>query len=434
MKHINRRAFLQAGGAAMALPMLESFSTSGRASGVQSISSPDGIPKRLIFLAMGYGITGETWYPDTQKEGSDYTLPDSLAPLESHKADMSIIQNLYHRHSRDGHWGTTFWLTGANRYGVPGRKFHNTVSVDQVAAEKFGMHTRFTSIRLNGATRDDGHGPGSSASWNRSGKSLSAHRSLSSLYHELFSAADLPVEQRIASLNKHKSVLDTVLEDARSLSNGLTRVDSEKLGEYFESIRQIETRIQKEAQWVNVPKKRPDSLQTPGRNISGMEAVETAFDLMIAAMQVDASRVFTYMLPIKTLLPEITDVSIAPHSISHYGSPKSMRGEISTLRDQANARLLAGFIDRLKATKEVDGSSLFDHTTIVYGGNISVTHNLKNCPTLIAGRGAGIKLGEHFVMDNRTPLCDLWLSILNGIGLPTDSFGDSNGMLDRIMV
>ena len=103
----------------------------------------------MIFLGMGFGVTHEAWYPDINTPGYDYELPESLTPLSRHRKDITVFQNLEHANSKDGHSGSTFWLTGADRYAIPGQNFHNTISVDQVAAEQFGKETRYSSITLD---------------------------------------------------------------------------------------------------------------------------------------------------------------------------------------------------------------------------------------------------------------------------------------------
>ena len=135
----------------------------------------------------------------------------------------------------------------------------------------------------------------------------------------------------------------------------------------------------------------------------------------------------TYRQPVGTLLKSLS-ISFAPHDVSHYLPGE--REQASKKRDTAQSELLAGLIDQLKATKEPDGSSLFDHTILVYGSNIRTIHYLDNCPTLIAGRGAGLKLGEHIVLkEKNTPLCNLWLTLLQGIGAKAKSHGDSTRIL-----
>ena len=119
----SRRGFLKSANALIALPFLESFGFRQFA----SAASPIAPPKRAIFLGMGFGVTRESWYPDVNTVGADYEMPKVLEPLQKHQKDITIIQNLYHQYSNDGHSGSTFWLTGANRYAIPGQSFHNTV-------------------------------------------------------------------------------------------------------------------------------------------------------------------------------------------------------------------------------------------------------------------------------------------------------------------
>ncbi|MEM7809880.1 MAG: DUF1552 domain-containing protein [Planctomycetota bacterium] len=427
-----RRAVLRSGTAVITLPFLDSFGFSRFASAREKATPTP--PKRLVFLGMGYGVTKEIWYPDPTKTGSDYELSKALQPLQRHKADVTVIQNLEHRYSNEGHWGSTFWLTGANRYDVPGRSFHNTVSVDQVAAETFGVETRYPSIQLDGDMGGkDGHGPGSSLAWNRQGKPVSAWKKPVDVFHKLFSADDVPLAERKARLKDQQSVLDAVMLDARRVKKGLTRTDRDKIDEYFDSVRDIETRLAKEDQWLDVPKKQPSRpVKKPSPELDGVKAVGVMYDLMAAAMEVDASRVFTYRMPVESFIAELGS-TVSAHSMSHYHEGE--RRQFSEKRDVTHATLLAKFIDRLKATREADGSSLFDHTVTTFGSNLSNVHSLKNCPTLVAGgAAAGFRHGQHLVMGDRerTPLCNLWLSVLNGVGIEAESFGDSDGTIDRL--
>ncbi|MCB1064003.1 MAG: DUF1552 domain-containing protein, partial [Verrucomicrobiae bacterium] len=130
----NRRHFLQSSTALIALPVLESLGFQRFASAAPVVTPP----KRMIFMGFGWGVTNETWYPDINQPGSDYALPLGLKPLERHKADFTIVQGLWNKYSVEGHAGSTWWLTGANRYAQPGQSMFNSVSADQVAAEQFG--------------------------------------------------------------------------------------------------------------------------------------------------------------------------------------------------------------------------------------------------------------------------------------------------------
>jgi hypothetical protein len=429
----SRRKFLCSATSTVAIPFLPSLGLIAAAApvarGIVNPLAPP--PKRMVFLGIGFGVTADRWYPDIDREGAEYKLPKLLKPLARHKDDITIIQNLMHQYSADGHAGSTFWLTGANRYAVPGQSFHNTVSVDQVAAEVLGNDTRFTSVQLAAkGAGTDGHGPGLSLAWNRSGKPVAGLDTPVAAFHRMFSNDTTPLEQRQKILNDQRSVLDTVLTDAKSINRKLNKTDANKLDEYFQSIREIEVRLAKEEKWLAVDKKKPSKpLSEPG-DLEGVEEIRMMYNLMVAAMQVDASRVFTYRMPANSMIQSL-GATMSAHTMSHYSEGE--RRTVSQQRDTAHAKLLAEFFDKLKASKEPDGSSLFDHCSITFGTNLSSVHTLKNCPTLIAGGGSGFKHGRHLVMDNpKTPLCNLWLSTLRGSGIASESFGDATGVIDEL--
>ena len=421
-----RRAFLKSSSALIALPLLESL-RADRGFAKDTTSAP---PKRMIFMGMGFGVTKETWFPDANQTGRDYQLSEGLKPLQRHKQDITIIQNLSNQYSNEAHWGSTFYLTGANRYAEPGQSFYNSISADQVAAETFGTETRFTSLQLGSQdAKNSGHGPGLSLAWNRQGKPIAGMDSPVAAFHKLFSDDGTPLAQRQDQLKKRRSVLDTVLEDAKSFGRGLNRTDTNKLGEYYQSIRDIETRLSKEEQWLDVPKRQPqDALKEPGK-VTGHQEVKLMYDLMIAAMQVDATRVMTYRLPTEAFIKSL-GATISAHNMSHYN--QGVRMEVSQARDKKHAELLAYFIDKLKASKEPDGSSLYDHISLSFGSNINSLHYLNNCPTIITGGGAGVNHGQHLIAKKDTPLCNLWLSLLRGSGVAVQSHGDSTGMISEL--
>jgi hypothetical protein len=154
------------------------------------------------------------------------------------------------------------------------------------------------------------------------------------------------------------------------------------------------------------------------------------YDIMVAALQTESTRVVTYRHPVQALLQSL-DVKVAAHDMSHYTPGERM--EASQKRDIAQSELLAGLIDKLKATKEPDGTSLLDHTTLAYGSNIRSGHYLDNCPTLLAGGGAGVKLGQHLVLPKNTPLCNVWLTLLQGLGISVERHGDSTGIVKELI-
>jgi len=425
---IKRRHFLRSSAATLALPFLESVGFRRFA----SAAAPAAPAKRMIFIAMGYGVTQETWFPDRAQTGPGYVLPPGLAPLARHKEDLTVVQGLSNRYSEDAHAGSTFWLTGANPH-EGGAVFHNGISADQVAAAAFGKNTRFTSLQLNGSDTDlsgPGHGQGLSLAWDTRGKPIGGQNSPLAAFNRLFSAETVSVENLRLRLAQKRSLLDTVMEEAKDLQRGLAKADLEKLDEYFQGIREIEVRLAKEEQWQSVPKPKAP-LQAPPDGPLGREEIRLMYDLTAAALQTDSTRVVTYRLPISNLLASL-GVKVAAHDMSHYNPGERM--EASQRRDAANTELLAGLLDKLKAVPEADGSRLFDHTTVVFGSNISNVHNLTNCPTLITGGGAGVKLGHHLVVSKDTPLCNVWLTLLRGSGVELERHGDSSGVVKELIV
>jgi len=420
-----RRHFLRAAGTLIALPALESF---GFRRFVRAAAPPPR-PKRAVFLGMGWGVTEETWYPDVKKTGADYTLSPGLAPLARHQSDFTIVQGLTNKFSNEAHWGSTFWLTGANRFAEPGQSFHNSVSVDQVAAAALGAETRFPSIQLGSPDPiENGHGPGLSLAWDERGKPMAGLDTPLLAYHRLFSDDTMPLSERKAMLAQKRSVLDALLVDEKRVRRGLNATDADKLDEYLQGVRDIETRLSKDEQWLDVPKAKTP-LAEPKEGLSGREEIELMYDLLVAALQTDSTRVVTYRQPVASLLTSL-EIKIAAHDMTHYTTGERM--EASKKRDLAQSELLAGLLDKLKAVKEPDGTSLFDHTSLAYGSNIRTIHYLDNCPTILAGGGANLKLGQHLVAAKDTPLCNVWLTILHGLGVEAERHGDSSGMVKEL--
>ena len=423
----NRRHFLRGTGALIALPALESIGFRLFASAAPKATTV--IPKRAVFMGIGFGVTKETWYPDLKDTGAGYKLPEGLAPLARHKKDFTVVQGCSNQYSNQAHWGSTFWLTGANRYSVPGQNMANSISVDQVVAQHLGQETRFSSMQLDSSDGSaSGHGPGLSLSWDQRGKPVAGSKDPVQVFHKLFSSDDLPLAQRQAAINQKRSVLDAVLTEAKRVQRGLTKTDNDKLDEYFQGIRDIETRLGKDEDWLDVPKVKAP-LAEPAPGLKGRDEIKMMYNLIVAALQTDSTRALTYRMPGQTLLKSM-DITHSAHNISHYSPGERM--EASKTRDKVHAQLLAGLIDKLKATKEVDGSSLFDHTALAFGSNISSIHYLDNCPTVLTGGGANLKLGQHLALPKDTPLCNVWLTMLQGLGIQTERHGDSSGVVKEL--
>ncbi len=417
---LSRRAVLRAAGTTLALPLLESFLPHHAFA-----AAPAKPPQRLIFLSYSWGVAEQDWFP-TEK-GADFALPLCLEPLARHRRDFSILSNLTNKRATNGHWGCTTWLTSADVNGTPGKAFQNGVSVDQVAARKLGAETRFESLELS-CPQGDGYGPGLSLAWSAAGNSIAGETSPLALFDRLFGATEVPLEERRYRLSKDQSVLDAVLYDAKRMHDRIGAADREKIDEYFQSVRDIERRLHKAEDWLGrpvpaVPFQRPENVTKTS------EEIRVMYDLMVAAIQTDMTRVLTYRQPVDGLFKEM-GCNFAPHSTTHC-TTKSEAYQASIKRDQKQLELLAHLIDRLKGLKDPDGSSVFDNTLITYGGGIRTNHHTTNTPTLVAGHGGGgLKQGQHLVYEsNQTPLANLWYSILRHAGIESERFADSDAGL-----
>ena len=425
MRNINRRHFLKGAGTTLALPYLASMNSGfGKEKQTETL-------QKMVFLTFGWGCTKETFYPSSKDTGAKYKLPEGLSPLAKHKKDFTFIQNTHHQFSTEGHWGSTFYLTGANRYAIPGKSFSNTISVDQVAAEHWGEHNRFSSMQFDTKNANgSGHGPGLSLSWNKYGKPLPGLNNPFYVYNKLFGNEKMSVEEKRALIRKKGSSLDAVLMDAKRVQKKINSEDKDKLDEYFQSVREIELQLAKEEAWMGRPKPKAP-LKAPKQGLEGYDEIKIMYDLMVAALQTNSTRVITYRQPVETLLKSF-GASITSHNMSHY-SPKGDRFPVSKERDLKQCELLSYFFDKLKSTKDINGESLFETTTIAYGSNIRHAHTLNNCPTIIAGNTKKLKLGEHLWMPKGTPLCNVWLTLLKASGIEQENFGDSNGLVEQIL-
>ncbi len=421
---INRRTVLRGVGASICLPMLESMAAPAAAAA--AAAAP---PRRLIFLSYAWGVAKDDWFPvDT---GADYELPASFKHMERHRKDFSILSNLSNRNSTQGHWGTTTWLTSADVTGTPGRKFQNTVSVDQLAARKLGRDTRFTSLPLAGpkeGKNDAGYGPGLSLSWSDSGNPVAGETSAVGLFDRLFGAGEVSPEERRYLLSQRRSVLDAVMHNAKSMNQKISSADREKIDEYFQSVREIEVRLDKSEEWLDKPKPKAPFPRPEGK-LSTSGQIKLTYDLMAAAIQTDMTRVITYRQPTAGLFPEL-GFKIDGHKTTHTRKGQEPY-EAALARDQKQLEMVAYLIDKLKAMKDVDGSSVFDNSLIAYGGGITINHDVRDTPTMVAGHGGGgLNQGQHYRYDsNSTPLANLWYSMLNQVGYETERFADSDGKL-----
>jgi len=419
----NRRAFLKAGSTILALPLLESM---GQA------KTPAASPKRILIIGCGFGFTSQTFFPTEAGRFADIGLTSGLKPLERHKNDISMVSNLTNLGASSPHSGSTSYLTGANVQGTPGKKFHNSVSLDQVVARKIGADTRFPTLTLSDDANKDGHGPGLSLAWSDKGHPIPGLNNPLDVYHQLYGQSKETKEEREFRLAEKRSILDGVLSDVRATKPKLSKSDQGKLEDYFESVRQIEHNLSRQAEWAQTPKPKSPVSQ-PKEEQDGLQAIKTMHRLMVAAFQTDSTRVITYRQPVASVL-QGNGINLNPHSLSHYGLDPRRR-EASEQKDVLFMELLASLIDLFKSTEDLNGQNLFDSSLISYGSNLRSGHGLKGCPSIYTGGAAkNLKSGEHIVLPEQdTPLANYWLTLMQSVGVPLDRFSHSTGTLGEIV-
>jgi hypothetical protein len=420
-KPISRRAALKGLGTCISLPLMEAMSAPRK--------SPKSSPKRLVYLAFVFGVTEETWFP--KEAGTQYTMPLGLKPLEQYRKDFSVISNLSHPYATDVHGGCVTFLTGANVHRDPTTQFKNDISCDQVAAFHMGKTTRYKSIQLS-SKNEQGCGRGLSLAWDAKGTPMAGEINPLDVFNKLFSNKGVSTAERRKKILDEKSVLDAVYQDIRSMHKIISKNDKEKLDEYLTSIRSMELDLKRAYIWAGRTKPKA-TLKTPVDDLNGSDTIRIMYDLIVAALQTDSTRVISYRQPLAALLKESKFLNVGAHSMSHYKRNKE-KMKISQLRDDAQSKLLAHLLGKMKTTKDVYGRSLLDSSLIAYGGGIRCVHNLRNLPIILAGHGGGgIKTGAHHVYtENETPLSNLWLSMMQHAGVPIDKFSDSNGRLNEI--
>ena len=410
----SRRSFLgTVGGAMLSLPFLESFATA------QELKA--GAPKRLVFLGGGYGFTYQSFYPTEAGEFSKIGLTQGLKPLERHMNDLTMVANLHNPYVIDPHAGTAGYLSGAKL----------KVTCDQVAAKQFN-DARYPSLVLTAKGDASGHGSGGlSLSCSNAGKPIAGLQRPLDAYQALFGNVGKSREETEQMIAQKRSVLDVVYSNSANMKNRVSSEDKERLEEYFNSLREIEIGLQRQAAWADVPM--PEApFGAPSQGLSGVDELKIMLDLIIVALQTNSTRVVTYRLPIQSLL-ESLEVNMTAHTMSHYSSSLTKRAD-SEKRDKKLMELFAYFIDRLKSTKDLNGHTLYDTTIASFGSNLRTGHTLKGCPALLTGGGLeNVKHGRHIMLRELTPMSNYWLTILKEAGVRVDQFSDSTGVIPEML-
>ncbi len=415
-RQLPRRAFLRGTGTVLSLPLLEAMTPAfTRAAAAEP-------PKRFVAMCATLGFHTPFLHP--KETGAGYTLTPYLEPLKDLRADFSVLSGLHHleQNGANGHTSEMTWLTSAKHPGLAG--FKNTVSIDQLIAEKIGTQTRFPSLVLGSGNE--------SLSWSTSGVPLPAESSPSKAFQQLFvEGTPAEVQAQVRGLKRGRSILDTVMGQAKKLHNELGKRDQEKLDEYFSAVRALEDRLIQNEEWAHKPKpkvaaKPPTDIQSRTDAIGKMKLMQ---DLIVLALQTDSTRTITLRLAGMNAVPEIEGVHQDWHNLSHHGQDPAKIEELKII-EVAEFRAFGEFLAKLKAAQE-NGRSLLDNTAVLFGSNLgnASAHDTKNLPLILAG--GGYKHGRHIACDSQKQVfSNLFVAEAQRMGVEADKFGYSTGVLD----
>jgi len=444
MNELNRRQFLYGTGVSMLLPRLESFA-------VPAIAKTASIPKRFLALYVGHGFaitpndehpsSDLSWYPRVVDDKLKFG--NSMAAIQpfADKGKVSVFRGLDHPQvmNINGHSSADSFLTGSNPEGTTGNP-----SIDQVAAMAHGKATRFPSLVLGNEGGLGATGSSLTLSYNRSGRAIPSNNDLLALYNRLFNSDPAIIRKEKARNIRNGALVDRVLESAKSMQRRVSADDNRKIGSYLESIRSVEKNIERMEAWSDTPKPEVDAsnLSLKATVNEPDRFIDTMYDLIYLAFKTDSTRYATYMLqsmiggPWNEMPKTALGLPTGHHRLAH-GASGSSRKSMENLGafDKFQGDRLGHFLGKMADTPEGDGSML-DNTIVYYGTSNSKTHVNRNYPLLIAGgRNLGIKhCGYHnFLETAKQPLCNLYLTFLQSLGVPAQSFSDSTGVIKEIL-
>lgn len=433
MPELNRRTVLRGAGATLALPMLESM-FAGKANGAEAE-----IPARMCVCHYGIGMNVREFFP--KETGPQCELARIVKPLERHREDMTILSGTMLEHG-GSHTGDYTFLTGAEGYTSSG--ITNSISADQVAAQYVGKETRFPSLQLS-INRGTGYGNQGLAtlSWNENGIPLAAENDPSVIFARLFKVdSRREAARRKDGFRRQSSILDYVRGQARQMQKSVSANDRAKLDEYFTSVREIETQLQRNVDWSTRPKPMPvlegigDYSRPITRNSQGFDYTtyqKLMFDLVAMAFQTDSTRVITYNIRTEggEIFP-VHGVSKGYHALTHHNNDPKNLDELAKV-DEINMGFWAGFLDRLKSIQDADGRPLLDRTMLAYSSGMGIDHSRDRLPTaFFGGKALGVKHQTHLDVGNK-PLASLWHTMLDRMGIELNALQDSKGPIGELI-
>jgi hypothetical protein len=442
---ISRRTFLKGAGVACALPYLECMAQNKPQ---QSLTKAIPAPKRLCYVFVPNGVClpheSETkyqqwhWFP--KETGKNYQLTNTLSSLAPFRDKMSIIGGLSHPKSRElvGHIAADTWLTGGD---VGGSSYKNSISVDQLAAESLKRYTRYPNLSLSS---DGGTGFKSrvaTLSFSNAGKPIPSEHRHRQIFERYFSpTGGATSAERRKSLQQNKKLVDLILEDSKTLLTKLGMQDKHKMDEYLTSLNSMEEQIQRSEKWLDIPMKEfniADLTLDVDATVDPQAYIRTTYDLMVLGFQTDMTRVISYMVSREDGMgfgenfPKLAlGINKGHHQMTH--DKTSGHWEEWGRYDQWLAEQFSYFVKRMSETQDEHGS-LLDSSLILYGSGTSNTHNARNYPLILAGgNNLGVAHGSYHVFDDKEPMSNLFVSMLNAVDIPTATFADSTAPLSAI--
>lgn len=425
-RSLSRRQFLRSAGVVMSLPFLDSMLPAfAKAAAVDPAAGADAKPRRMFAICNNLGLLSDQFFPtDT---GRDYTLSPYLKPLEAHRRDFTIFSGVSHPNVDGAHQSDICFLTAAPHPGGGG--FRNTISLDQAVAEQIGVRTRFPSLTLGVNTR------ARSLSCTGTGVGIPPEHKAADVFKQLFiQGTPAQVAAQVRRLDTGRSILDTVAGQANRLARSVTARDRDRLDQYFTSVRDLENRLQASRDWEDRPKpvvSAPTPID-PADPAAYMRKVKIMYDLARLSFETDSTRAITLMLDsASTPVVELDDATITTgyHDLSHHGKSEDKRTQLQAI-DQWHMKLLANLLTDLKAVREGE-DALLDRTMVLYGSNFgdANAHTCFNLPTLLAG--GGFRHGQHLAFDRERnyPLPNLYVSMLQRMGIESDKFASSTGTM-----
>lgn len=423
---LSRRTVLRGAGATLALPLLEIMQNRGMAAPPEKAKPP----VRAAFFYVPNGVVQRSWHP--VDEGHNFTLSPTLKPLEPVREHISLFTKLDRIKvaGTDGHaQAGACWLSSAAPDELSPAGYPLKKTIDQIIAEEAGKHTAFRSLELSCNPYEDNRESVyfDNISWYGHGHVARSLRDPQAVFNRLFA---------VKEHQEHGSVLDLVLDDAKSLDRNLGKIDREKLDEYMESVRTVERqidRVTKRQAEIDALKISPPS--KPWQAMTREEFIQVMGDLMILALRTDLTRVSTIMSSPERWGSPLTvhglfDKPVDHHGMTHGQGHDNVRTKLQAL-DHFHVQQFATLVQKMGEIKEGEGT-LLDNMMFLFGSGISdgSLHVYTDLPTVVAGRGGGaIKTNRHLKSSEGTPIANLWVSMAQVMGVKRDSIGDSTGPL-----